>query len=210
MLMADKVIGCLRGTNMQNEPFRGISVPVIVLISSWILFVVVSFSDAGSGMLPCLVMVYGSWIWVLIWLVRLIVSLVRQHRGSSPHQPLSPRVLYWSLEPVALGLCGVLAFSGVLYQVRFRLCRPALEAYAADVVAARVQPHGYGTPKRWVGLFRVAETELQPGGVVRLITAVDGFDDAGFTFSPVAPPLRLGEDSYQHMVGGWYHWHRSW
>src|SRR4030095_1302464 len=111
---------------------------------------------------------------------------------------------------VALLLSAALIFSGFLCSVRFRLSRPALDAYVAEVVAGRVQPHGYGTPRHWVGLFRVAETESLPDGVVRIITASDFLDDAGFTFSPVSPPPRVGEDSYTHITGAWYHWHRSW
>jgi hypothetical protein len=107
-------------------------------------------------------------------------------------------------------VCGILVFSGVLCSIRFLLCRPFLDAYVAQIASGQLQPHGYGTPKHWVGLFRVAESELQPGGVVRMITASDFLDDAGFTYSPISPPPRIGEDSYTHIIGPWYHWHRSW
>lgn len=194
----------------KNELSRLFPVPVVVLVIAWFVFVVGCFSDAGSGFFPPLVLFFGSLLWGSIWLVRLIVSLVRQWRGSVPRQILRHAALYWGLEPAAILLCGVLALSGILCHARFRLCRPALDAYVTDVVAGRVQPHGYGTPKRWVGLFRVIETELQPDGVVRIITAREYLDDAGFTFSPVSPPPRIGEDSYYHITGPWYHWHRSW
>lgn len=197
-------------TATRQNRLRLFPIPVVILISAWFVFVLGCFSDAGSDILSYLVLVYGSLLWGFIWLVRLIVSIVRQRRGSVPRQTLRHAVLYWGFEPVTLLLCGVLALSGVLYHVRFRLCRPSLDAYVADVIAGRVQPHSYGTTKHWVGLFRIAETELQPDGVVRIITAATFLDDAGFTFSPVSPPPRIGEDTYHHITGSWYHWNRSW
>jgi hypothetical protein len=155
-------------------------------------------------------LVYGSLLWGVIWLLRLVVTVVRQQRGSVPRQTLRHALVHWGVEPVVLLLCGVLAFTGILGHIRFRLCRPSLDAYVAEVVSGRVQPHGYDSPKRWVGLFHVAETELQPHGVVRIITASVFLDDAGFTYSPVSPPPRIGEDSYEHITGYWYRWHRSW
>ena len=193
-----------------SDPGRWVPIPVVVLVSLWLLFVVVFFSDAGSDIFAFLVLFYGSVLWGGIWLVRLIVSLVRQRKGSIPRQTPQRALIYWGFEPAALLVCGVLAVTGVLYQVRFRLCRSALEAYAADVVAGRITPQEHGAPKRWVGLFRVAETELLPGDIVRLITAADFMDDAGFVCSPGVPPPRIGEDTYRRITGSWYHWHRSW
>ena len=194
----------------KNEPPRLLPIPVVVLISGWFVFVVICFSDAGSDLLALLTLVYGGLLWGFIWLVRLAVSRVRQQRGSIPRQTTRRALLYWGFEPAALLLCGVLALTGVLCDVRFRLSRSSLDAYVADVVAGRVQPHGTSASPHWVGLFRIAETELQPDGVVRIITASDFLDDAGFTYSPVSPPPRLGEDYYTHITGSWYHWRRSW
>jgi hypothetical protein len=193
-----------------NEMPRLVPIAVVVLLSAWFVFVVVCFSDAGIDLGPLLVLVYGSLLWGFIWLVRLIVSLVRQRRGSIPRQRLRRALGYWGIEPVALLLCGLLAYTGELYHVRFWLSRTSLDAYVADVVTGRVQPHGHGTPKRWVGLFHIVETELQPGGVVRIITTSAFLDDAGFTYSPVSPPPSSGEDSYHHITDSWYHWYRSW
>jgi hypothetical protein len=149
-------------------------------------------------------------LWLFVWLIRLIVSLIRQRRGTIARLGLRHALRYWGVEPAALLLCGVLAISGVLFYPRFWLCRASLDAYVADVVAGRVQPHGNETPRHWVGLFRVSEVELQPGGVVRMITTPVFLDDAGLTYSPVSAPPRIGEDSYRHITGAWYRWHRSW
>ena len=193
-----------------NEEPRLVPIPVIVLLGGWFAFVLVCFSDAGVDIIPALVLVYGSLLWIVIWLVRLIVSVIRQQRGDVPRQVFRRALYRWSIEPVALLVCAALALTGGLYHIRFRLCRPSLDAYVADVVAGRVQPHGYNSPKHWVGLFQVAETELQANGVVRIITASAFLDDAGFTYSPVSPPPYISEDSYDHITDFWYHWHRSW
>ena len=185
-------------------------IPVVVLVSAWFVFIVCAFSDAASGLLPFVVLVYGGSLWGVVWLIRLVVSFVRQRRGSIPREPLIKALLHWSFEPCALLLSAALAFTDVLCDMRFHLSHRALDSYAAEVVAGRAQPHGVGTPPRWVGLYGVRETELLPDGVVRIITCPDGFDDAGFTRSPVSPPPVVGADSYTRITGSWYYWHRSW
>ena len=193
-----------------GESWRLVPIPIVVLASLWLLFVVVFFSDAGSDFLPILVLFYGSLLWGGIWLIRLIVWLVRQRNVSFSRQTRERAFAYWGIEPATLLLCGVLAVTGVLYHVRFRLCRSSLDVYAAEVVAGRILSQDRNAPKRWVGLFRVSETELLPGETVRVITASDFMDDAGFVSSPGSPPPRVGEDTYRHITGPWYHWHRSW
>jgi hypothetical protein len=192
------------------EQMRFFPIPVVVLVCAWFVFVVCAFSDAGSSLPSFVVLVYCGLLWGVVWLIRFVVFLARQRRGSIPVQPFRRALLYWSFEPAALCLTAVLVYTGILYHLRFRLSRPALESYAAEIVAGRKQPHGFATPRRWVGLYRVRETELLPDGVVRIITAPSGFDDAGFTSSPVSSPPVVGEDSYTHITGSWYHWHRSW
>jgi hypothetical protein len=149
-------------------------------------------------------------VWGVVWLIRLMVAFVRQRQGCTPRQPFGRELLYWGFEPAVLLLFAGLAFSGVFCTFRFRLCRPSLDAYVAKVANGRAQAHGFGTTERWVGLFRIRETELLSHGVVRIITSEDGFDDAGFTFAPAFPPPVVGEDSYTHITGSWWHWDRSW
>jgi hypothetical protein len=187
-----------------------IPLPMVILFSAWFVFVLVCFSDAGLDLLPTLALVYGSLLWLVVWLVRLIVSAVRKRRGAVSYEGRGRGKRYWIVEPAVLALCGILAFSGVLFHARFRLCRAALDAYVADVAAGRVQPHGFDSSKHWVGLFRVAETELLPNGVVRIITTDVFVDHAGLAYSPVTPPPVIGEDGYRHITGSWYRWYRSW
>lgn len=184
--------------------------PVVILAILWFVFIVCASSDAAIEFRCVLVLFYGGLLWGIVWLVRFIVFLVRQRRGSIPRPPFRRALFYWGFEPVFLVLSLLIPVSGLFCLIRFSLCRPALDSYVAEVVAGRVQAQKYGDSKRWVGLFRVRETELLPDGVVRIITASAFQDDAGFTYSPVSPPPIIGEDVYNHMTGAWYHWHRSW
>ncbi len=84
-----------------------------------------------------------------------------------------------------------------------------MTTYVQDVRAGRRSPQKPGDPARRVGLFKVRETELLKSETVRLITAEDFVDHAGFVYSPQKPPV-LGEDSYSHLYGSWWHWQRSW
>ena len=201
---------CSNLMKIKNERPLLLSIPVVVLVSVWFVFVVVCFSDADNDLPQFLALLFGSVLWDLVWLARFIVTLVRQRRASIPRQTLRHALLFWGFEPVVLLLCGVLALTGSLFHGRFLLSHSSLNAYAAEVVAAHVKPHGHGTAKHWVGLFRVAEIELQQDGVVRIITASGFLSDAGFTFSPVSFLPRTDEDTYHYITGAWYHWHRSW
>ena len=199
-----------RPMKSEDNKIRVLPVPAVVLVSAWFLFIVCAFSDAGTDLLAVLVLVYEGSFWGIVWLIRMIVSFVRQRRGSIPRQPLFKALLYWGFEPCALLLSAVFAFTDVLSDMRFHLSHHALDSYAAEVVAGRALPHGRRTPMRWVGLFGVRETELLPDGVVRIITSPDAFDDTGFARSPVSPPPRVGKDSYRPITDSWYYWHRSW
>jgi len=111
---------------------------------------------------------------------------------------------------VILILSVVLVFSGILSSVRFWVSKSALQTYADNVRAGHISSSGRSEKKRQVGLYNVTETELVTNGVVRLITSEDGFDDAGFVSAPNTAPPILGEDSYAHITGSWWYWHRSW
>lgn len=182
----------------------------VVWFSLWFVFVCVWFSDAGVDVIPMMILAYGILLWGAVWLIGLFVAVALWFSASRPRIDFRRACLRWSIDPAVIFLSGFLAFSGILCRVRFLLCRPAFDAYAAEVTAGRAEQHGFGTPRRRVGLFQVAETELHPDGVVRVITSGDFMDDAGFTFAPNHPPPVIGEDSYERISGNLYHWRRSW
>jgi hypothetical protein len=110
-----------------------------------------------------------------------------------------------SVAPVLLVISGVLFVTEAAVYVRFALSRPALEHHAA--ASARSGPSDRVVR---VGLFVVRETDVQPGGVVRMITAECMFDDCGLAFSSGGAPPVVGEDAYYSLTDNWWLWHRSW
>jgi hypothetical protein len=177
--------------------------PLLILCVSWICFIAIADSDAGSGM-GLFIVLYGiTLVWGLTWLIRFLIHAWRYRRAKPPE---NRGVAYWLLEPLTLVLAFVIAASGVPRFLRFMASRPALTRY---VQSARPSD---GDTKHWVGLYAVRETEVLPDGVVRFITSDSGFDEAGFAFAPRSAPPVIGEDIYTKLsfADGWYHWHRSW
>ena len=169
----------------------------------WVFAIALLSSDAGLDFGVLLVCYPISLVWGLLWLIRLIVYAVRCRRGIAPeHHGFG----YWATEPVAFLLALGIGMSGAPSYVRFLASYSALNQY---VQSLSVAPEN---TKPWVGLYAVRETEVLPNHVVRIITSNSGLDDAGYVFSPAAPPAIIGEDHYTKLpwIDGWYHWHRSW
>lgn len=163
-------------------------------------------TDAGLSITALILTAYGGMLLLAIWLVRLVRWLVRGRR-SSGMEPVATgrRVLRWVWEPATIVIVFVVVYYGLAFPTRFRLNRWALESYVQ-----RVQGGDVPSQARVVGLFRVRETEVLPGGVVRMITTDCMFDDCGVVFSPRGRPPTIGEDSYYPLADGWWRWWRSW
>ena len=177
-------------------------------IGVWALVVLWLGSDAGFNIVAFLVAEYGGLLLLGWWLIRLVRWLMRRRRSPVVEtESTRRRVLYWAWEPLTIVACFAIAYTGVLFPARFAVSRPALDRYATEV-----RERGDSTPPagRLVGLFRVREVELLTDGVVRLITTECMLDDCGMAYSPKGPPPVIGEDSYRHLTGNWWHWWRSW
>lgn len=176
----------------------------------WLLIVSVVFSNAGLDVLAILGLFLVAVTWGVVWLVRLLDWFFRMRRGRLPSMSHHNVLSYWGLEPAAFALSVLLVVGGVPQRTRFLLSASALQSFVEEVRAGRVAAFGASKSARQVGLYRVKEAEVLSGGIVRFITSRDGLDDAGFAFSPVSEPPRVGEDSYSHLSGPWWQWHRSW
>lgn len=196
-------------SSTENKPLPVVGGLVSLL---WLVFVIVAFSDTGSSMVAVLVLLYGAVLWGVVWLIRFVIWGFRVRRGKRPAMPARAAWRYWGVEPAAFVLSVALIGSGVLMQARFHLSAFALQGYVEDVQAGRQSTFGFEQAKpRQVGLYTIYETELLPGGMVRIITSSVGMgDNAGFVFSPAGEPPRLGRDYYTHLSGNWWHWYRSW
>lgn len=180
----------------------------VIIACIWLAYVGIAFSNVGTNLTAFLIAFCGGIIWIVVWLIRMIVWwLCRKKRIA---QPLRQPVLYWSFEPTILILSAALVFSGLLSSVRFHLSKSALQIYAEAVRSGRISPNGQGEQGRHVGLYTATETELVTNGVVRLITSENGFNDAGFVYSPSNTPPVLGEDYYVQAADSWWYWYRNW
>ena len=155
------------------------------------------------------VIVFG-WGGVLLLIAWAIALAGARTRGDAI--PLTFRFAM----PALFAIGAVAYWTDVAIYVRFVASRPALEKYVRDAQRARTGSalaEWTRTNSRsvaWVGLFRVSETEALNDGTVRLITGSCMFDDCGLVFSPRGAPLRIEEDWFEHLVGRWWQWRRSW
>jgi len=177
-------------------------------IGIWALVVLWLGSDAGFNMLAFLLAHFGGLLLLGWWAVRLVIWLTARPRSQVGESvPIRRHFLRWLWEPVTIVACWAVAFTGILFPARFAVSRPALDRYVTEV---RERGDSTPPPGRIVGLFKVREVELRPDGVVRLITTSCMLDDCGMAYSPKGPPPVIGEDSYRHLSGNWWHWFRSW
>lgn len=178
----------------------------------WLVFVLISFSDAAAHYLVVTFIACIFGFWGLSWLVRaiiLLVTILRSRQHQSPQLERRWKLLHLGIELAAMELSLALIFFNIPLGIRLKLSESALTSYVQEVRAGRRSPQHWGEPTRRVGLFDVKETELLGGGIVRVITAEDFIDHAGLVYSPQQPPIR-GEDTYRHLYGAWWHWERSW
>jgi hypothetical protein len=161
-------------------------------------------------MLVFVAVFYASVCWGAALSIRLLL-LIGSH--SSPQaRTQSNRIISWgwTIETFTL-LCSIgLIGSQLPFILRIKLSEPDLTAYVRSVNNDRLANRSTKYPPRRVGLFQVQETERLDGGIVRMITSDAFLDDAGFVYSPDRQPPIRGEDSYRHLYGDWWYWHRSW
>jgi cobalamin biosynthesis protein CobD/CbiB len=166
----------------------------MALLAMWILASIWFGSDSGISVPGLLVIVGGAVLLLLVWLIRLIVGWKQKTRIR----------LLW-LEPTLMTIVLAAIYSGAFFHLRFRASRRSLDRYVAQTLAAG----GMHQKRTNVGLFVVRETEVLPNGVVRIITSQCMSDECGIAFSRMEPPA-VDEDRYDHLVGNWWRWSRSW
>lgn len=169
------------------------------ILSVWFACVVWLSSDAGMGLGAFMLLMLSGLVLAAVSSAQLFA-----HRRIRPDD--SPeRWLVQRLNPALLALAVVFCLTGAPFYLRFFLSKSSLTDYAQSRTAQDASQ-----TKRRIGLFVVQETE-RVKGVVRLITTDDGMaDHAGLVYSPAGEPERVGEDSYTHLTGPWWHWRRSW
>ncbi len=110
---------------------------------------------------------------------------------------------WWIVIPVAFVLAVLFAVSDVGPVVLFKLHKPALDRFAAEVAAL---PPGATIPNRRIGIYQTSTIE-RIDGTIRFFVAGAGFIDRyGFAYSPDGLPAGSGLDHYDALDGGWYVW----
>lgn len=188
---------------MRRPPMRFVAAAFLILQVVWAGWLIYRASEGGLSMLVYLGYVYGGALFavtLVVWVVTgVFAASARERRvGRSLGRPAV------RFQAAVLVLVFIVVPSDAAFRARLAFSKSALRAVASSAI------EGFRSEQsRWIGLFRVHEVD-KVNGAVRFITAECGLDDCGVVFSPAGPPPRVGEDSYDDLGGGWWHWHRSW
>ncbi len=145
----------------------------------------------------------GSWVagtvLLAVWLYRLIPTLV--HRRVR----LTAREWGQWLGLPALVIATYLAFlSPIPFDARLAASRGGMTAAAAEILTdADAEP-------AWIGLYPVARIDRYENGFRFLIWGSGFLDPVGFAYASEGEPPRIGEDRYEPLGDGWWHWTESW
>jgi len=160
----------------------------------WFALLLAWISDLGIGFPGICLALTGTFAIV-------VVAFVSMLAGRAPGQRLAS--LLW-LSPLVLGMvaCGAIyvdsqSVRNPLFQLRFALSRPQLDAFAAAPVPSTAR-------MGWIGLFRFDQVILDDSGL-RLMTFGCGLiDQCGLAHLPGPAPTSRGKNHYQHLAGPWY------
>lgn len=188
--------------NTDNKTFYFVGIIFSVL---WILLVSALFSDAGIVVFAHFLAFVFGFVWVAIWSFRLYNYFRNSNKN---HKKISSQLIYWSYEPLILLTFLVLAYSGTLMKARFQMSHTALNQYANDVNAGKLDINfDFYHPVRQIGLYSTSTTDQLPNNAVRFVTSGDGlFDKAGFAYFPRTTPPVKDKNSYTHIDGSWWLW----
>jgi hypothetical protein len=169
----------------------------------WAAYILCCGSDAGITVPVLLIAWWGGAALLGLWLLRLLIHVVA-NRATRERWHVGRALVELAL----LGCCFALVWSGGAFRVRFLLSRPSLTHFARETKPFTIKKRSESGVS--VGLFRIREAEVLPGGIVRLITTQCMFDDCGVVYSPGGRPPVLGEDTYTALGDNWWQWWRSW
>lgn len=182
---------------------RWTSVSIAAMALVWLGFALVMYSDAGTPFIES--------SWILLWLAGLIlvpVTVAGLVVLGLAHRRRPQR--WWWLGAFAPPIALLVWFAAIATDVPFRVRLALSEAALADFAETHAQTDERPKLPRRVGLFTVEEFGVAEG-CARFITDDSFLDHAGIVYCPDGdrPPL-VGEDSYFHIHGDWWRWHRSW
>ena len=171
--------------------------------TAWSLVAIEAASSAGSPIGAVIFLKYGGILLGSWWLARGLLGIRAASRARLHSRKGRRAIVVWiaSLSAAAGGIAALLAWPQLL-AIRVALSAPLLESYGKTSASSTLQGG------RQVGLFFVLEAEVNAHQMRFTTARCNWLDDCGVLFSPGGPPESITGDSYTHLYGAWWHWHR--
>ena len=140
----------------------------------------------------------------LVWTVRLAVRIILVVCHRKPIREAALGWVNWCVSPILFAVLWLVVSSGLLFDLAFRISRPALERIVSEVLADRNE-----TRAQWIGVFPVSRIRSIPGGVELTLNKKERpWGQRGFYYSKSGAPLENTHYYVQKRInGGWYAWH---
>jgi len=179
------------------------ALPVLSIVSvAWLLWMVVLYSDAGTGFITWMKLIYPAVALVIAWIV---IWFVVRHRSREDSALPRPHRLVWLITPscilAAIALT-MLPPKNALFMLRFRLSETALHSAARRMLADK---HRHVPYRQRLGLFGVQRMVSYDSQVRFITTSCGVVDVCGIVYAPSGLPRRMHEDRYTHLRGPWWH-----
>ncbi len=163
-----------------------------------IALIVLEASSRGSWVMFFLGEMVGM-VLLAVWLFRLVPTLV--------HRRLRLQLREWA-QWVGLPAILITTYYAFLspfpFEARLAASRPGM-----DEAAARIMADADAAPG-WIGLYPVDRIDRYENGFRFLIWESGFLDPVGFAYASEGEPPIVGEDRYELIGDGWWHWTESW
>ena len=163
-----------------------------------IALIVLEASSRGSWIMFFLGGIVGV-VLLGVWLFRLLPTLV--------HRQLRLTLREWAQWvglPAFIVATHYAFLSPFPFEARLTASRPGM-----DEAAARITADADAAPG-WIGLFPVDRIDRYDNGFRFLIWGSGFLDPVGFAYASEREPPIVGEDRYEPIGDGWWHWTESW
>ena len=163
-----------------------------------IAILVLEPSSRGSWLMFFLGGMVGM-VLLAVWLFRLLPTLVHRRLRLSAREWAQ-----WVGLPAIVVATHYAFLSPVPFEGRLAASRAGMEEAAARIMAESDADPG------WIGLYPVERIDRYEHGFRFLIWGSGFLDPVGFAYVTDGDPPIVGEDRYEPIGDGWYHWIESW
>jgi hypothetical protein len=170
----------------------------IYALAVGIAMIVLEASSRGSWVMFILGEMVGMGL-LAVWLYRLLPTLI--HRRL--RLPLRDWLLWIGLPTIVIATHYAF-LSPFPFEARLGASRPGM-----NQAAARIMVDADAAPG-WIGLYPVDRIDRYETGFRFLIWGSGFLDPVGFAYASEGEPPIVGEDRYEPIGDGWWHWTESW